>query len=182
MGGRWPALLIAGLAGCAVVPPAAEPVASTGRDMQPAGARLAEVEADLLATARERFGQAALDRALGAQTYLIVKRFVGFPPPPPPGAPPDWRPTPAAGMLIKEGQQWLVATAEGWRQAQPEAAARLDALLASQAFWNEPALIPACPDYGSANLLLKAPRHARAVRSALCLGRTDEAVSAALNA
>lgn len=176
-----PALLLGGLAACAASGPIASPGDGGPGHPESAG-RLAQVEGDLLGTARERYGEAALARALNSSTYLIAKRYVGFPPPPPPGAGADWKPPSPSALMLKEGGAWLVATTEGWRQARPEVATELNGILAARSFWDEPPLIPACPDYGSANLLLKMPGHQRMVRSAYCVGETDRAVSAALRA
>ncbi|HVM23509.1 MAG TPA: hypothetical protein VM308_09475, partial [Sphingomicrobium sp.] len=71
-------LLACSLAACSTAPAPPEAV-TTGRplDTLPAAADLATVRSDLIATARERFGTAALNRALAAPTHLIVKRFAG---------------------------------------------------------------------------------------------------------
>lgn len=171
-----------GLAGCVQPqPPVMEPVPGRGLDTQPAGADLASVRADLLATARERYGAAAVERALAAPTHLIVKRFAGMVPPPPPGAGPGWRaPTPTA-MLIRDANGWLAATPDGWRAARAEAAAEVEALLAGTGLWSEPPYTPPCPDFGSSNALVKVPRRAETVRAALCSGAAADLVQGALN-
>lgn len=149
-------------------------------EILPAGADLRAVRADLLATARERYGAAAVERALAAPTHLIVKRFVGMSPPPPPGAGPDWRaPTPSA-LLIRDGGAWRTATPDGWRPARADAAARLDALLADARLRTEPAYTPPCPDFGASNLVLKLPGQPEAVRNALCSSAAADLVEAAL--
>jgi hypothetical protein len=178
------AFLAAATVGCAALPPTTEQApADTGRgrplDVLPAEARIADVEADLLATARERFGQTALDRAGRAPTHLIVKRFAGMLPPRPPGAGPA--PTPAA-LVIQENRRWLAATAEGWRDANPAAIAELEAIFVGEPFWGEGPFVPACPDFGASNLLLKMPGKARIVRSHQCSGASSRAVEAALRA
>jgi hypothetical protein len=170
------------LAGC--VAPETTTV-DTGRrllDTLPGNARLAEVEADLLATARDRYGDTRIDRALAMPDYLVAKRFVGMAPPPPPGAGAAWRPPTPSALLSKQSGRWLVATPDGWREANREAAAEIDTLLASSDFWNEPATVPACPDFGASNLLLKAPGKARTVRSHQCSSATTRVIEAAFRA
>ena len=176
-------ILAALLAGCvqAGAPAAADPAARP-LDVMPPGFDPALVRSDLLATARDRFGAAAIERALGAPTHLIVKRFAGMPPPPPPGAGPDWRaPTPAA-LLIRESSGWLVAAPDGWRTANAEAATELEALIADPRFWSEPAYTEPCPDFGANLLLLKLPGRAETVRNSLCMSQAARAVQAALRA
>ena len=172
--------LCACAAACAASPPS--DTAERPLDVLSAGHDPALVRSDLLATARERYGDAAVERALSAATRLIVKRFAGMPPPPPPGAEPDWRaPTPSI-MLIREGDRWLAATQAGWRPANAEGAARIEQLIGSARFWNEPAYVPPCPDFGASNLLLKVPGRRETVRNALCSSAAAELVEAALRA
>lgn len=175
---------LAALATSCVAPAATAPPDSGRRplEVQPAEARLADVEADLLATARERFGAATLERALAAETHLIVKRFVGMAPPPPPGAGADWRPPTPTAMVIQENRRWYAATPDGWRPANAAAIAELDAIFVSEAFWGERGTVPACPDFGASNLLLKMPGKARIVRSHQCSSATTRAIEAAFRA
>ena len=181
---RSPALFAALLAsGCtqpqvaAVDPPPERPLHSL-----PAGADLEAVRADLLATARQRYGAAALERALAGPTHIIVKRFAGMAPPPPPGAGADWRPPTPSAMLIREASGWLAATPDGWRPAAPEAAAQLESLLAGTRLWDERAYTPPCPDFGASNVLLKVPGRRETVRNALCSSAAADLVQAALGA
>jgi hypothetical protein len=175
-------LALVALGGCVAPQPATVDTSRRPLDTLPAGARLAEVEADLLATARERFGDARIDRALAMPDYLIAKRFVGMAPPPPPGAGPDWRPPTPSALLTKQSGRWLVATPDGWREVKREVAAEIDALLAGSDFWNEAATVPACPDFGASNLLLKAPGKARIVRTHQCSSATTRVIEAAFRA
>jgi hypothetical protein len=170
------------LAGCVAPEPA--PVDPNRRPLEtlPAGAGLGEIEADLLATARARYGDGRIDRALAMPDHLIAKRFAGMAPPPPPGAGADWRPPTPSALLTRQGERWLVAAPDGWRDANPEAAAELDTLLASAEFWNEAGTVPACPDFGASNLLLKRPGKARLVRSHQCSSATTRLIEAALRA
>lgn len=177
------ASLVLALAACSTPAAPPEPLPGTRplEVLQP-GFDPALARSDLIATARERYGTTAAERALASPTYLFAKRFVGMPPPPPPGAGPDWRaPTPSA-LLIRENGRWLAATEGGWRPAAPEAAAEIEQLLADPAFWSEPAFTPACPDFGAMLLLLKVPGRKETVRNSQCTGRAERLVSAALRA
>jgi hypothetical protein len=180
------ALLSVGVVACAA--PSPEPAATadttTGRplDTLPAEANLDRVRQDLLATAADRFGAAALAEARASPIHLVVKRFVGMPPPPPPGASADWKPTPAAALLVKRAEGWMVATGTGWRRAYAEAGIELDRIVADPAFWGEPAYTPPCPDFGAGLLLLKAPGHSETVRNSMCMSQASRIVEAALRA
>ena len=55
------------------------------------GFNRAEVEANLLASARARYGELLVRRAIAAPAFLFTKHYPGMLPPPPPGAGPDWR-------------------------------------------------------------------------------------------
>ena len=149
-------------------------------DTLPSGYDPTLVRSDLIATARDRYGEQAVDRALSSSSFLIVKRFAGMAPPPPPGAGPDWRaPTPSA-MLIRDGERWLLATADGWRAADAVAAAEIDALIAGSQLWSESGHVPPCPDFGASNLLLRIPGKAETVRNAQCTSAAASLVEAAL--
>ena len=179
------AALIAGVAACAAPGPAPHPVTpveASGRplDTLPGDADLVRVRDDLLATAADRFGAAALSEARAAPAHLVVKRFVGMAPPPPPGAGADWKLTPAAALLVRRADGWMVAAGTGWRRADQEAAAELDTIIADPTFWSEPAYTPPCPDFGASLLLLKAPRHSETVRNSTCTSRASRIVEAAL--
>jgi len=179
------ATIAAGLTECAAPPgpesstsvPAARPL-----DTLPAGADLALIRQDLLATAADRFGAQSLSQARAAPTYLIVKRFAGMPPPPLPGADPNWRPPVPAALLMKAAGGWMVAEGGDWRPARAGAAAELDRVLADNRFWSEPASSTSCPDYGAALLLLKVPGKAETTRRSGCPDAGDALVSAALRA
>lgn len=176
------ALIIASLGACAT--PAPDPVLDSARplDTLPGDAELTRVREDLLATAADRFGAAALAEARAAPTHVVVKRFVGMAPPPPPGASADWRPTPAAALLVRQAEGWMVATGSGWRRAAAEAASELDRIIADSAFWSEPAYTPPCPDFGASLLLLKAPGRSETVRNSMCTSQASRVVEAALRA
>ena len=178
-------LLIASLQSCTGAPSPAAPAglpASRPLDVDPGGDDLALVREDLIATASARYGQEALNQALAAEAYLIVKRFAGMAPPPPAGAGPDWvAPTPSA-LLMKRSGGWFVATGNGWRPAKQDASATVDGVVADPRFWGEPAFIPPCPDYGASLLLLKIAGRAETARKSSCTSVADKAVFAALQA
>ena len=180
------ALILAGVAACATpVPgPAATADAAIDRplDTLPAQAEPTLVREDLLATAADRFGAAMLSEARAAPTHLIVKQFMGIAPPPPPGAGVDWRPTPAAALLVRRAGGWMVAAGTGWRRADPDAAAELDRTIADPGFWSEAAYTSPCPDFGASLLLLKVLGKAETVRNSTCMSRASRMVEAALRA
>ena len=180
------ALLTGTVAACAApAPPPAIPTGqASGRPLEvlPPGFDPVSVRADLIATARDRYGTAAVERATASPAYLIGKRFYGMVPPPPPGAGADWRaPTPSV-LMIRENGRWLVATENGWRDAKPEAAAEIDRRIAEARLWSEAAYTPPCPDFGANLLLLKVPGHPETVRQSLCSGAAADLVQTALSA
>jgi hypothetical protein len=173
-------LLIVG--GCAAQGPVEVPAGDRPIQVMPAGLDSAPVRADLIATARAKFGSAAVDRALANPVRLFVKRFAGMVPPPPPGSSPDWAPPTPTALLIKTGAGWMVATESGWRPANAEAVAKIESILGQSGFWTESAFTPACPDFGSGNLLLKTAGRLETVRIAQCISAAASLVDAALRA
>ena len=93
------------------------------------------IEHDLLVTARERFGDGTVRRALAAPTYLFAKMYHGMLPPPQPGAPPY---QPPMALLVRENGQWLAAGRDGYRPANASKVAGIEALLADRSFWSTP--------------------------------------------
>lgn len=174
--------LLAGLAACTALE--AVGVVSEAQPLEtlPPGIELERIEQDLLATARDRFGENAVRQALAAPSHVIVKRFPGMPSPPPPNAGADWRPTIPTALLAKEGDRWFAATARGWREADAVATAVIEDTLTSETFRVEPERIGPCPDYGASLLLAKVPGRQREVRSAQCTSQTDKVVYEALRA
>ena len=175
-----------GLAACApaVVPaPSVQPATD---ESTPAWFDAVRVETDLKTTAKERFGDGYYARAITSPTYLFAKHYVGLPPPP--IAQPDGSykyPPPPMAMLIRDASGWQVATATGYRQARPDKAAAIDAILGDKAFWAEPAWSqPGCTDAGGSLLMLKVPQRARIVRQGACgaTQRTERLVFLALEA
>ncbi|HYI42287.1 MAG TPA: hypothetical protein VD768_01525 [Sphingomicrobium sp.] len=177
------AAMIAGLGACAApaVTPEAATISDRPLDSLPSGAALPVVRADLLATAADRFGAARLTQARSADTYLVVKRFIGMAPPPLPGQPLTM-PTPAAALLVKRTDGWSVATSSGWRPASAEAVTDLDRIIAGAAFWSEPPFTPPCPDFGASLLALKVPGKPETVRNSTCMSEASRVVEAALRA
>ena len=181
------AISICALAGCAtaVAPvPSAQRVIPSGPPpaiLQP-GYRPAEFEHDLLATARDRFGEANVRRALAAPTYLFAKFYHGMLPPPRPGDPPY---APPMALLMRENGQWFAATASGYRPAKAESVAKLEAQLADRAFWAAPNWTgPRCTDAGASLLMLKVPNRPEIIRHGTCgeTQPTDYLVRLALDA
>ena len=182
-------LLIAAsvLPACAAVEPVdgairSEAVAGPPLDTLPANIELARIRHDLLATAADRYGQAALDEALSAPAHLIVKRFVGMAPPPPVGAAADWRPVPAAALLIRRESGWLIRDGSEWRPARADVAAEIDSILLAPEFWSKAAATPPCPDFGASLLMLKTGNKPETVRNSMCSSQASKIVEAALRA
>ena len=142
-------------------------------------------EQDLLWSAKQRFGEAMVRRALGASIYIFAKHYQGMLPPPPPNAGPDWRyPEPPVAILISENGQWLAATPDGFRQARPDKTPEVERILADPVFWAEPEWAPpGCTDAGASLLLIRVPRKSEIVRSATCgsTGRSEALVFHALD-
>ena len=135
----------------------------------------AAVEADLLASARQRYGEALVRRAIAAPAFLLTKHYPGMMPPPPPDAGPNWRyPEPPVSMLFREGDGWLAVTPEGVRPARPDKLVEIEAIIADTAFWAEPEYAePGCTDAGASLLMLKLPDRPRVTRRSSC-GATQE--------
>jgi hypothetical protein len=179
------------LSACTAVPPQASPAM---REL-PSGPPLQQnditfirqtTEQDLLWSAKQRFGEAAVRRALAAPSYIFAKHYPGMMPPPPPGAGPGWKyPDPPVAILVRENGQWLVATTEGFRQARPDKIAEIESVLAEESFWAGPVWAPpGCTDSGGSLLLAKIPARRELVRSANCgiTGRSETLVFRALEA
>jgi hypothetical protein len=169
---KWlPLLPVACLAACA---PAVAPVAPAPRVI-PAGASTdsfnwtddaAAIERELLVTARERFGEATVRRALATPTYIFAKFYHGMLPPPQPGDPPY---KPPMALLVRDNGKWLAATSGGFRPARSEITVQLDTLLASRDFRATPVTGgPGCTDAGASLLMLKVPERPETVRTGTC--------------
>lgn len=150
------------------IPPAgAEP------EQLEAGFDRAVIERDILLTARSRVGEAAIRRALAADSYIFAKYYPGMMPPPPPGMPPNWRPRFPFALLFEENGRWLVATPSGVRPAEPAALAKVQAALADTKFWAQPNWTPPrCTDAGASILLIKAAGRSETLRRGSC-GETE---------
>ena len=177
------AATLAACAGDATGPAAlSQPTDIRPLETLPAHTDLARVRQDVIATAADRFGAARLAEARSEPTHLVAKRFAGMVPPPPPGAGSDWRPLSPAVLMVRRPNGWVVATATGWRPANAEAAADLDAIVADQDFWSEAPYTPPCPDFGASLLLLNVAGRAETVRNSTCSSNASRAVEAALRA
>jgi hypothetical protein len=127
---------------------------------------IAAIETDLLASARERFGETVVRHALASPTYIFAKFYPGMLPPPQPGDPPY---KPPVAILIKEEGRWLAASDSGWRPAQPDRVAEIETMLASTSFWSAPSTgRPLCTDAGAGLLMVKVPKRAETIRNGTC--------------
>ena len=170
------ALLSLALAACAPVAPVAvaDPPLVIPQSPPPqsieAGFNRAEVESNLLASARARYGEALVRRAIAAPAFLFTQHYPGMLPPPPPDSGPDWRyPEPPVAMLFRENGQWLAATPAGVRPARPDKLSEIEAILTDPAFWAEPEYAqPGCTDAGASLLMLKMPDRPRITRRSAC--------------
>jgi len=161
------------LAGCAPsVPPyypdplvRVIPSGSPPEMLQP-GFEPVAVANNLLMSARDRFGESAVRRALSAPAYLFAKHFPGMLPPLPPGASPPPIPT---AMLMREGDRWVAATPDGFRSVLRDKSEAIDAILADRAFWASPDYAPPnCTDAGASLLLVKLPGRPETARRGAC--------------
>jgi hypothetical protein len=143
-------------------------------------------EQDLLWSARQRFGDQLIRRALAADAYIFAKHYQGMLPPPPPGAGPDWKyPDPPTAVLFVENGTWLFALPGGVRQARPDKVRKIREVLSGHKFWNEPVWAPpGCTDAGASLLMLRIPGRPEVVRSASCgaTGGSEAIVFRALEA
>ena len=168
---RYPILLAAtcAMAACAPAVPPPEPVARLSDSVGPSFDPVA-VQADLEATARQRFGEPLVAAALASHTYWFAKHYMGLPPPP--VVQPDGtykHAAPPMAMLVRQNGQWLTATANGFRPAKPDKAAAIEAMVRNVEFWREPPWAqPGCTDAGGSLLMLKAPPRERIVRQGAC--------------
>ena len=130
----------------------------------------AAIEYDLLTTARVRFGEPAVRRALGSPAYLFAKHYPGMMPPPPPNAGSNWRyPDVPMSILIRANGQWLAATPSGFRRANMEAVKGIETILNDRQFWAEPEWgRPGCTDAGASIFMLKVPGRTEIIRRGVC--------------
>jgi hypothetical protein len=173
----------AALCSCTAVP---RPTPAVEVGAQDAGFDGSAVRTDLESSARMRFGEALVTRALAAETHLFAKHYFGLAPPPvrqPDGSFKD--PEPPTAMLIREDGRWMAAAVGGLRAVADDKAAAIDAAIADPAFWNEPVSARAtCTDAGASLLLLRTPKRQALVRKGTCgaTQRTERLIFAALNA
>jgi hypothetical protein len=182
---RLSIVLLAALSACApapieVLPPVASGPADYVEDLPP-DFSAQKVKADLEAAIVERFGAAALKRALSSEAYVLSRHYQGLPPPPTPGAPP---PLPIAAMLILERGVWYRAETGG--TFQPLRAAQQQewlTALADTGPWSEPTYAnPTCTDGGATYLIVSLPNRPYLLRAANCATPKSERVGlAAIN-
>ena len=182
------AFLMSACAASPAVAPSAERVLPSGPPAEQNDINFIRqtTEQDLLWSAKQRFGEAVVRKALAASAYIFAKHYPGMMLPPPPGAGPGWKyPDPPVAVLFRENGQWLVATADGLRQARSDKIAEVESVLAEDTFWAGPTWAPpGCTDSGGSLLLAKMPGKPEVVRSANCgiTGRSETLVFRALEA
>jgi len=168
---RLSIVLLAALSACAPasvreLPPVASGPTDYVEDL-PAGFSAQKVKADLESAIVERFGAAALQRALSSEAYVLSRHYQGMAPPRPPGAPP---PLPIAAMLILERGVWYRAETGG--NFQPLIPAQQNAWLAALADtgpWSEPTYAnPTCTDAGATYLIVSLPNRPYLLHAANC--------------
>ena len=160
------------------------PVASGPTDYVenlPAGYSAQKVKADLESAIVERFGAAALKRALSAEAYALTRHYQGLPQPPSPDGTP---PPPIAALLILERDVWYCAE-PGGSFAPLDAAQEQTwiAALADTGPWAEPTYaIPTCTDAGATYLIVSLPNRPFLLRAANCATPKSERLGlAAIN-
>jgi hypothetical protein len=163
------------------------PVASGPTDFVenvPADFSAQKVKADLEAAIVERFGSAALQRALSAEAYVLSRHYQGLAPPPPPSPPGEPEPPPAAAVLILERGVWYRAETGG--NFRPLVSAQQQQWLETLADigpWAEPTFAyPTCTDAGATYLIVSLPNRPFLLRAANCATPKSERLGlAAIN-
>lgn len=182
---RFALLVLASLAACS--PPTAQPVPSVQAgptdhvEDLPAGFSPQQVKADLEGAIVERFGAAALKRALSSEGYVMSRHYQGLPPPAPPGGGP---PPPIAALLILERGNWYRAgTGGSFRPLGPRQQAQWLAILADTGPWAEPSFAnPTCTDAGATYLVVSLANRPFLLRAANCATPRSERLGlAAIN-
>ena len=146
------------------------PVASGPTDYVealPPGFSAQEVKADLEAAIVERFGAAALKRALSSESYIMSRHYQGLPPPTPPGEAP--RPPIAALLLMERGVWYRADTGGTFKVLTAAQHQQLLAALADPGPWGEPTFAnPTCTDAGATYLIVSLPTRPFLLRAANC--------------
>ena len=161
------------------------PVASGPTDYVenlPSGFSAQKIKTDLEGAIVERFGSAALQRALSAESYVLSRHYQGLAPPPPvPGEAP---PLPAAAVLILERGVWYQGETGGnFRSLAPAQQQQWLAALADAGPWAEPTFAyPTCTDAGATYLIASLPNRPFLLRAANCATPKSERLGlAAIN-
>jgi hypothetical protein len=178
-------LAVAALSACSPTTPRDLPSVPSGptdyvEDLPP-GFSAQEVKTDLEAAIVERFGAAALKRALSAEAYVLSRHYQGLPPPTPPGEPP---PLPIAALLFLEQGVWYRAETGGsFRPLHPVEQQQWLAVLADTGPWAEPTFAhPTCTDAGATYLIVSLPNRPFLLRAANCATPKSERLGlAAIN-
>jgi hypothetical protein len=178
-------LVLAALSACAQrAVPELRPVASGPTDYVeplPPGFSAQQVKADLESAIVERFGAAALKRALSAEAYAMSRHYQGLPQPP---APDGARPLPIAALLMLEKGVWYRAETGGAFRPLSTAQQRqwLEAL-ADTGPWAEPTFAnPTCTDAGATYFIVSLPNRPFLLHAANCATPKSERLGlAAIN-
>ena len=166
---------VALLAGCTTRLPPADPstAALTERPIANGEWSDREIQQDVESSIRERFGDAAFERALAAEASVMSKLYQGMPYPPVQQPDGTWaeRPKPVA-LMLREGGQWKRVTATGVSNSTLAEQTELEVLLDSVAFWQEPARVRqgGCTDGGSSLFVIRQPQRVPQVRQGTCGG------------
>jgi hypothetical protein len=165
-------LVLAALSACTgapvgVLPPPVAPGPADYVEDLPPGFSAQKVKSDLEAAIVERFGAAALQRALSSEAYVLSRHYQGMPPPPTPGAGP---PLPIAAMLMLERGVWYRAETGGtFRPLNAAQQKEWIGILADTGPWSEPTYAnPTCTDAGATYLIAALPDRPFLLRAANC--------------
>ncbi len=147
----------------------------------PPGFDAQKVKSDLESAVIERFGAAALKRALSAEAYVLSRHYPGLPLPP---RPDDAPPLPIAAILILEKNVWHRAETGGtFRPLTPAQQEKWLTILAGTEPWAEPTFAdPTCTDAGATYLIVSLPNRPFLLRAANCATPKSERLGlAAIN-
>jgi len=147
----------------------------------PPGFSAQEVKTDLERAIVERFGPAALKRAISAEGYVLSRHYQGLPQPIAPGEAPR---LPLAALLLLEQGIWYQADTGGSFSALSSVQQRdWLAVLADPGPWAEPAFAdPTCTDAGATYLIVSLPNRPFLLRAANCATPMSERLGlAAIN-
>ena len=182
---RIPVLALAALAACSPTTTGELPPVQAGPadyvEPLPPGFSAQQVKTDLEGAIVERFGSAALHRALSAEAYVLSRHYQGLPRPPQPGEAP---PPPIAALLILERGVWYRAETGGsFRPLTSAQQQRWLAVLADTGPWAEPTFVPpTCTDAGATYLIVYLPNRPFLLRAANCATPKSERLGlAAIN-